>query len=77
MVLLLVTKHETVAVRLELAALLVTPCMIHWEMGGYAASGGMVIWALLAPLRALVFLGTHSYIRHRPIEKCFFQRWLL
>jgi guanylate cyclase len=58
LLILLATKRVTFAAWLQLLGLLVAPAIIQWEMGGFAASGGMVIWSLLAPLCALVFLGT-------------------
>ena len=57
LVMMLVTKRVAVAASLQLAALLVTPPLIGWEMGGFAASGAVVLWSLLAPLCALVFFG--------------------
>lgn len=58
LLLLLITRRETVAAGLQLLALLMTPAVIHWQMGGFATSGGIVLWSLLAPLCALVFFGT-------------------
>jgi adenylate cyclase len=58
LILLLATKREAVPSWLQLIGLLATPAIIQWEMGGFAASGAVVVWSLLAPLCALVFLGT-------------------
>lgn len=58
LILLLVTKREGLAAWMLLFALLVTPGLIQWEMGGFTASGGMVHWSLLSPLCALIFLGS-------------------
>ena len=53
---LLITKRESVAVWLLLSGLLLTPFVIQSQMGGFAVSGALVLWSLLAPLCALVFL---------------------
>jgi adenylate cyclase len=55
---LLLTKRAPVATSLQLIGLLFSPGLIQWNMGGFAASGVAVLWSLLAPLCALVFLGT-------------------
>jgi len=39
-----------------LTGLLLTPFVIQLQMGGFAVSGALVLWSLLAPLCALVFL---------------------
>ncbi|HJU83115.1 MAG TPA: adenylate/guanylate cyclase domain-containing protein [Holophagaceae bacterium] len=57
LLLLLATKRVAFAAWLQLLGLLVAPFLIQWEMGGFAASGALVFWSLLAPLCALVFLG--------------------
>jgi adenylate cyclase len=36
--------------------------LMQWSMGGFAASGAMALWALLAPLSALVFFGTRPAV---------------
>lgn len=58
LIFLVVTKREMVAACFVLFALLAAPFIIQWEMGGFAASGAIILWALLAPLCALVFFGT-------------------
>lgn len=55
---LLLTKRASVASALQLVGLLVAPVLIQWTMGGFVASGAIVLWSLLAPLCAIVFLGT-------------------
>jgi guanylate cyclase len=55
---LLLSKRPAFASTLQLLGLLLTPLLLHWTMGGFAASGAIVLWSLLAPLCALVFLGT-------------------
>lgn len=55
---LLLTKRASVAFALQLVGLLVAPVLLQWTMGGFVASGAIVLWSLLAPLCAIVFLGT-------------------
>jgi adenylate cyclase len=39
----------------ELGMILVTPALLLLSLGGLAASGGVILWSLLAPLGAIVF----------------------
>ena len=55
---LLLSKRAGLAAALQLVGLLLVPFLLQWTMGGYAPSGTIVLWSLLAPLCALVFLGT-------------------
>lgn len=55
---LLLTRNPSVASYLQLVGLLLVPVLIQWNMGGFAASGAIVLWSLLAPLCAIVFAGT-------------------
>lgn len=55
---LLLTKRTSIASGLQLVSLLFLPLIIQWTMGGFETSGAIVLWSLLAPLCALVFLGT-------------------
>lgn len=55
---LLLTRRAPISAGMQLAGTLLTPLLIQWAMGGFAASGSIVLWSLLAPLCALVFLGT-------------------
>ncbi|ADE11779.1 adenylate/guanylate cyclase domain-containing protein [Sideroxydans lithotrophicus] len=55
---LLATKRVSIASALQLVGLLLVPVILQWTMGGFVASGAIVLWSLLAPLCALVFLGT-------------------
>lgn len=52
---LLLSRRVLVAAMLQLLGLLVVPFFMQWTMGGYAASGAIMLWALLSPLCALVF----------------------
>ncbi len=59
---LLLSKRAAFASTLQLLGLLLTPLLLQWTMGGFAASGAIVLWSLLAPLCALVFLGTRPAV---------------
>lgn len=41
----------------QLVMLLVIPFFMQWIIGGFAASSGIALWALLAPIGALMVLG--------------------
>lgn len=45
------------------AIILTLPFFVHVTLGGYAASGAVVLWSMLAPLGALVFGGVRSGLR--------------
>ncbi len=59
---LLLTKRPALAATLQLIGLLLAPALLQWTMGGFAASGTAVLWSLLAPLCALVFLGPRKAV---------------
>ena len=42
----------------QLVMLLVMPFFMQWAIGGYEASSGIAIWAILSPIGALMILGT-------------------
>ena len=42
----------------QLALILILPVLLQWSVGGFAASGAVVIWSILAPTGALMFAGT-------------------
>jgi adenylate cyclase len=42
----------------QLVMLLAMPFFMQWAIGGYEASSGMAIWAILSPIGALMILGT-------------------
>ncbi len=44
----------------QLVMLLVMPFFMQWAIGGYAASSGIAIWAILSPIGALMILGTRQ-----------------
>ena len=44
----------------QLAMLLVMPFLMQWIIGGFEASSGVAIWAILSPVGALLILGTRQ-----------------
>lgn len=44
----------------QLVMLLVMPFFMQWAIGGYEASSGIAIWAILSPIGALMILGTRQ-----------------
>ena len=44
----------------QLVMLLVMPFFMQWAIGGFAASSGVAIWAILRPVGALMILGTRQ-----------------
>lgn len=44
----------------QLIMLLVMPFFMQWVIGGYEASSGIAIWAILSPIGALMILGTRQ-----------------
>lgn len=44
----------------QLVMLLVMPFFMQWVIGGFEASSGVAIWALLSPVGALMILGTRQ-----------------
>lgn len=45
---------------IQLIMLLVMPFFMQWVIGGYEASSGVAIWAILSPVGALMILGTRQ-----------------
>lgn len=62
LMLLLATKKEVIASWMQLLGLLFGPFLVQWSAGGFAASGAIIGWSSLAPLCALVFLGTRAAV---------------
>lgn len=52
------TKGYKFFCRGQLALILILPFLLQWRVGGFAASGAVVIWSILAPTGALMFAGT-------------------
>ena len=46
----------------QLSLILVLPVLLQWSLGGFAASGAVIIWSILAPIGALMFAGTRRAI---------------
>ena len=44
----------------QLVMLLVMPFFMQWAIGGFEASSGVAIWAILSPIGALMILGTRQ-----------------
>ena len=44
----------------QLVMLLVMPFFMQWAIGGYEASSGIAIWAILSPIGALMILGARQ-----------------
>lgn len=44
----------------QLVMLLVMPFFMQWTIGGFEASSGVAIWAILSPIGALMILGTRQ-----------------
>ncbi|MEJ2164759.1 MAG: PP2C family protein-serine/threonine phosphatase [Desulfobacterales bacterium] len=46
----------------QLSLILILPFLLQWSLGGFAASGAVIIWSILAPIGALMFAGTTQAI---------------
>lgn len=53
-------KHYEYFTFTQLVMLLVMPFFMQWAIGGFAASSGVAIWAILSPVGALMILGTRQ-----------------
>jgi len=42
----------------QLTLILILPLLLQWSLGGFAMSGAVIIWSILAPIGALMFAGT-------------------
>ncbi|MEO0560498.1 MAG: response regulator [Chloroflexota bacterium] len=47
----------------QLALILLVPTFLMWHIGGFAASGGVILWSFLAPIVALVVSENHREAR--------------
>lgn len=47
----------------QIALILIIPVALQWSLGGFVASGAVMLWALLAPVGALLFAGINASIR--------------
>ena len=53
----LATRNFAVFVNVAAFFMLLVPVLLQWTLGGFAASGAVMLWSLLAPLAILVFRG--------------------
>jgi adenylate cyclase len=56
------TKHYPSFCFSQLALIFLLPVMLQWTLGGFVASSGVILWSFVAPLGALLCLGTHRSI---------------
>ena len=52
------SKKYKLFCRGQLTLILILPFLLQWHLGGFAASGAVILWSLLAPIGALMFAGT-------------------
>jgi serine phosphatase RsbU (regulator of sigma subunit) len=52
------TKHYKFFCRSQLTLILILPFLLQWSLGGFTASGAVVLWSILSPIGALMFAGT-------------------
>jgi len=53
-----VSKRFNFFCRIQLFLILILPFLLQWSLGGFSASGSVIIWSILAPIGALMFAGT-------------------
>jgi len=56
------TKRYRTFRSVQLTLLLTLPFALQWSLGGFVASSGVALWALTAPLGALMFAGTREAV---------------
>lgn len=54
------TKRYRLFRATQLTLMLLLPFLLQWSLGGFAASSVVSLWALIAPLGALMFVGTRG-----------------
>jgi serine phosphatase RsbU (regulator of sigma subunit) len=54
----LMSKRYKFFCRSQLFLILILPFLLQWSLGGFASSGSVIIWSILAPIGALMFAGT-------------------
>ena len=59
---LYLTKNFQIAQAVQILISLLLPFLFHLSLGGFIASGGMVIWSITAILGAFTFKSNHSII---------------
>ncbi len=62
MVLYLKTRKLQLFCLLQLSLFLFTPFILQWSIGNFVNSSGVSLWALLAPVGAIVILGTKESV---------------
>jgi hypothetical protein len=60
------TKHYGVFRFCQLLLILILPFGVQCSLGGFAASGTVMIWAILSPLGGLMFYGTTREVKGLP-----------
>ena len=56
------TRKLPIFCMLQLSLFLFTPFVLQWTMGNFVNSSGVSLWALLAPVGAIVILGTRESV---------------
>jgi guanylate cyclase len=54
------TKRDRFFLLSQLALILLLPFSLQWSAGGFVSSGGVMLWAILAPVGALMFHGVRE-----------------
>jgi len=57
------TKRDRFFLISQLLLILMLPFLLQWSAGGFVASGGVMLWAILAPVGALMFHGVNEATR--------------
>jgi guanylate cyclase len=57
------TKRDRFFLLSQLLLILMLPLLLQWSAGGFVSSGGVVLWAILAPVGALMFHGVRKSTR--------------
>ena len=56
------TRRLPLFCMMQLSLFLFTPFVLQWSMGNFVNSSGVSLWALLAPVSAIVILGTRESV---------------
>ena len=56
------TQHFDAFRQIQLALFLFMPFVAQWSMGNFITASGVSLWALLAPIGAVLFIGPHEAI---------------
>jgi len=49
--------HFVLFARIQLGLLLLLPFVVQWQLGGFVPAGAVMLWSILAPIGAFIFLG--------------------